>query len=184
MIAHIDTQTFFVILHLFGVAIGAGGAYLSDMMFFSSVKDKIISHTEMRFLTIGSRAVWIGLALLVLSGTGLFLSDMQGYMQSAKFLAKMSIVGIIILNGIIFHMSHLPRMKRHTGHHFPSSDEFVRHRPLLAASGAVSIVSWTSAIILGGLRSVPYTYADIMTVYGALIVCTSIVAVIVVRRII
>lgn len=184
MIDFIDTRTLFIMIHLFGVAIGAGGAYLSDMMFFSSVKDKIISHTEMRFLTIGSRAVWIGLALLVLSGTGLFLSDIEGYMESSKFLAKMTIVGIIILNGIIFHMSHLPRMKRHAGQHFPSSDEFIRYRPLLAASGAVSIVSWTSALILGGLRSLPYTYADIMMVYAACVAIAALVAVFIVRRII
>lgn len=180
----IDIRTALIMLHLFGVALGAGGAYLSDMMFFSSVKDKVISGTELRFLTIGSRAVWIGLAFLVVSGTGLFLTDIEGYMASSKFLAKMSIVGIIILNGIIFHMSHLPRMKRHTGQHFPSSDEFVRHRPLLAASGAVSLVSWTSALILGGLKMVPYSYGAIMAVYATGVVLAAVVAVIVIRRII
>ena len=138
---------------------------MSDIMFFSTIKDEKVSKTEMRFLRIGSAFVWLGIIVLVVSGLGLFMTNSEGYLASSKFLAKVSIVSIIILNGIFFHISHLPRIKRHVDHHFPSSDEFMRHRPLLLSSGAVSFVSWTSAIILGGLKSVPYSYRAIMLGY-------------------
>lgn len=160
-----ELKLIFTILHLFGVALGAGGAYMSDVMFFSSAKDDRISKTEFRFLTIGSRMVWIGLALLVLSGLGLFFLNVEGYLASSKFLAKMTIVFIVFINGLIFHFSHLDRIKRHAGAHLPSSDEFMRKRPVLLASGAVSFVSWTFALILGAMHNVPFSYFEIMTGY-------------------
>ena len=163
-------KTLLTIVHLLGVVTGAGGAYLSDAMFFSTVKDEKVSKTELRFLKIGSRFVWFGLTLLIISGIGIFLTDTETYLNSSKFLTKMTIVGVILLNGIVFHMSHLPRIERHVGHHFPSSDEFMRHRPLLLASGALSFVSWTSAIILGSLKILPYSYSSIMIVYLSVII--------------
>ncbi len=168
-----DIKTIATIIHVFGAVLGAGGAYLSDAMFFSSVKDEKISRTELRFLRIGSRFVWIGLLILVLSGFVLFFLDTQKYLASSKFLAKATIVLIIIINGIIFHRVHLPRIHRHAGHHFPSSDEFMRHRPLLLASGAISFLSWTTVLILGKLKSVPLSYSTIMLAYLILIIGAS-----------
>lgn len=160
-----ELYTLFKIGHFLGIALGAGGAYVSDFMFFSAVRDKKISRTEMRFLTIGSRAVWLGLFLLVLSGIGLVLMNMESLFSSPKFWAKMSVVGIIIVNGIIFHRYHIPHLHKHVGLHFPSSSIFVRRIPLLLASGVVSGVSWTSALILGAMRGLPYSYVEIMSVY-------------------
>lgn len=161
----IDAKGLYTILHIFGAALGAGGAYMSDAMFMSSVKDDKLSATEMRFLRIGSAFVWLGLTLLLLSGVGIFFTDPTFYMDSSKFLAKMSIVLIIALNGLVFHISHLPRMHRHIGAHLPSSDEFTRKKALLVVSGAVSFSSWTSALILGSLRGLPFSYIEIMSIY-------------------
>ncbi|MDP3974836.1 MAG: hypothetical protein Q8P88_00920 [Candidatus Jorgensenbacteria bacterium] len=157
------------ILHLLGVAVGAGGAFVSDAMFFSSVRDEKISTTEMRFLTMGSAAVWVGLALLFLSGLGLVWMDPAHTLGSEKFWAKMTVVVIIFANGLFFRRFHIPRLARHVGEHFPSSDEFIRRVPLLLASGAVSAVSWVSAIVLGALRGVPYGYGTIMGAYLAFV---------------
>jgi len=154
------------------------------MMFFSSVKDEKVSRTELRFMRIGSRAVWIGLSVLVLSGIGLFLLDSEAYLQSTKFLAKMTIVGIIIANGIFFHTSHLPRIERHVDTHFPSSDEFVRNVPLLVASGVVSLVSWGSAFVLGLLRSIPLTLLQIIVIYLTVVVIAVSFAVMIRRRLV
>lgn len=160
-----ELKLILLIGHLIGVAVGAGGAYTSDMMFFSSAKDGKISKTELRFLQIGSKMVWIGLLILFISGAGLFALDPAGYMASTKFQAKATIVLIIFLNGLVFHFAHLDRIKRHVGEHFPSSDEFMRKRPILLASGAVSFVSWTSALILGKLSGLPFSYSEIMLSY-------------------
>lgn len=172
----LDTKTIWTIVHLIGVAAGAGGAYISDVMFFSAVKDEKIDKTEMRFLKIASSFVWVGLAILIISGLGLFLTDPAYYMESSKFLAKMSVVAILTINGLVFHFSHLPILGRHVDCHFPSSKEFMSCQPFLLTSGAISIVSWTFALIFGALRSVPYTYWQIMIFYGIILLIAEIVA--------
>ena len=164
-LSFLDQKTIFTIIHILGVALGAGGAYVSDMIFMSSIKDQRISKTEMRFLTLGSFFVWTGLITLIISGTGMFLTDTEGYLSSSKFLAKMSIVLLIFLNGIVFHIWHLPRLKRHVDSYFPSSEEFMCKKSYLFASGAISFTSWTFALILGAIRFVPYTYSQIMIAY-------------------
>lgn len=157
--------TTFLILHLFGVAIGAGGAYLSDVLFFQSIKNRHISQTELRFLGLGSRTVWIGLFLLILSGLGLFLLDIEKYLGSSKFLAKMSIVGIIFLNGLLFEFIHFGKLRFHSGKHLYSMEKFLAKSPSLMISGIVSITSWSFALVLGILPSVPYSYITIMIFY-------------------
>ena len=173
-----DIYTLLIITHLFGVALGVGGAFVSDLMFFKSVRDQKISGTEIEFLKLGSIAVWAGLALLVVSGTGLFLLDTEQYIASSKFLAKMTIVAVIIINGIVFHTIHIPRIMRHMDHHFPSSDEFMRKRSFLIMSGAVSATSWPCALILGALRDVSYSYTTIMIIYITLLLTATVSALI------
>lgn len=178
-----ELKLILTILHLLGVALGAGGAYMSDLMFFSSARDSRISQTELRFLTLGSIMVWLGLSILFLSGLGLFSLDSAKYLASTKFQAKATIVFIIFLNGLVFHFSHLDRIKRHTDEHFPSSDEFMRKRPILLASGAVSFVSWTSALILGAIPGLPYSYSQIMGGYLVIIALAVSVALFVFRKV-
>lgn len=160
-----DSKTIFTIFHIFGAVIGAGGAFASDLMFFLSVKDKRLSKVELAFMRIGSKMVWVGLGILALSGIVLFLHSPAQYMASSKFLAKMTIVAVIIMNGVVFHTIHLPRFHRHSDHHFPSSDEFVRTSPYIMASGALSVLSWSWALILGSLHGLPYSYPVIITAY-------------------
>ena len=148
-----------------GVVIGMGAAFTSDAIFFSSIRDETISPTELRFLKLGSKIVWLGLSLITISGLLILAEDPVKYLNSAKFLAKITIVFIIIINGTVFHLVHIKRFHRHASTHFPSSDEFMRSVPLLLTSGVVSTTSWLGALILGAWREVPYSYFEIMTVY-------------------
>ena len=152
-------------MHVIGAVIGAGGAYLSDAIFFASTKDRTINKTEFKFMKLGSIFVWSGLALLFISGLLLFSTNPAGYMESSKFLVKMFIVFIIFVNGIFFHVFHFPKIYRHINHHYPSSDEFMRNKKLLMISGVISMTSWTFALILGGLRFIPITFTEALFVY-------------------
>ena len=177
-----DPKTIYTIIHVFGAVLGAGGAYLSDAMFFHSIKDKVISSTEIIFLKLGSVFVWVGLGVLIISGVLLFSTDPAGYMSSSKFLIKMFVVLVILVNGIFFHRVHLPRIGRHANHHYPSSDEFIRNRKFLAASGAVSMTSWTTAIILGSLPSIPLSFAVALTGYLVLEITVVVFALVLARK--
>lgn len=177
----IDLKTVFIIAHVFGAIIGVGGAYMSDVMFFATIFDQKIEKTEFRFMKIGNVMIWVGLLILMVTGALIFFLDPGTYAQSTKFLAKITIVTLIFVNGVIFHILHLPRMKRHRDMKFSQSKEFMKWLPALAASGGASITSWTIVVILGMLKTVPYSYWQIMSVYIGLVVIAAVSAVFVLQ---
>ncbi len=166
----LDHKTAYIIAHVFGAILGAGGAFASDAMFFSTIKDGRITNDELRFMKLGSKLVWTGIAILVVSGILLVYTDPTRYLTSDKFLAKLTIVALIIVNGIIFHLIHIPHIKKHLGIIFKESPTFVKRAPFILASGALSMVSWISAVILGMLTYVPYSYAQIIGLYAVVVV--------------
>ena len=97
-----EYKQLFIIVHVFFVITGMGTALVSDILFNVYIKDKKINPTESTTLEVLSHVIWISLGLIVLSGLAIYLSDPLKYIYSTKFLAKMSIVFVIILNGYLF----------------------------------------------------------------------------------
>lgn len=162
----INLHTAYLILHLLGVAVGAGAALTGDLLFFIALSDKKISKDEFKILKSTSTFVWIGLTLLVFSGIGLFSLNSAELLESSKFLAKMTIILILLINGLVFGAKHLPAIEARIGKPF-----FGRRKTkpneysLLFASGVVSVVSWVYAIVLGTFNSLPFSYSFIMSSY-------------------
>jgi nitrite reductase (NO-forming) len=155
------------ILHILGVAFGAGGAFLSDFLLLSSLRDGRVDDSEFRLLKISGRVVWLGVFLLVISGgVLLWLSDFA-LLASSVFRTKLTIVGVIVLNGIFVHRVHLPFIENYFGGKDLSMPptRVRKHLDWLAVSAAISSVSWVSAITLGYLRVIPYSYGMILGVY-------------------
>lgn len=161
----IDIKTIYIIIHLFGVAIGAGGSFMSDVLFISTTKDRVLNKTELGILKLGSLFVWIGLFLLIVSGALLFSLNPEAYMQSDKFILKMIIVLIIAINGIIFHVVHTPRLVMLEGKRLSMSSRFKKFSKGMYCSGAISVVSWISALVLGSLRSIPVNVVIGFSIY-------------------
>ncbi len=165
----LDVDRILKIAHIFGAILGAGGAFASDTIFLNSIKDGMIEKTEMRFIRLMSKLVWAGLALLILSGICLFMLSPEEYLHSSKFLAKMTIVLVVFLNGVVFHIFHIPLLESTSGAAFRDSLLF-RNRALgLMISGGISMTSWIAAVILGMLRSLPYNYGIIIGIYFILL---------------
>lgn len=179
----IELENIYLIAHIFGAIIGAGGAFASDTMFFSTIKDGRINSDELRFMKLGSRLVWFGLGLLVLSGIFIVSTDPEKFLNSDKFLAKMTIVGVIIVNGIIFHLMHIPHIKKHLELKFSQSKTFMKRASFILISGAISTISWITTIILGVLKDVPYSYLQIMTVFILIIAFGILTAILMKKRI-
>jgi len=169
ILGFLDLKTIYLIVHIFGVILGAGGAFTSDAMFFSTVKDGVVDKHELRFMRLGGRLVWLGILVMIISGIFLVSTDPVKYLSSSKFLVKITVVGVIIINGIIFHFLHLPFLKKHLNLKFSKSKTFIKNTSFLMASGALSMVSWITAVILGMLKHVPYTYFEILSVYITLV---------------
>ena len=160
-------HTFLIIGHIVGVAIGAGGATMSDVLFVTSIADNRIDRSELRLLKIASKVVVIGLLLLTVTGLGFLLT---GSPTSPRFWAKMTIVLIAAVNGFVMHRLLFPLFERCARERTAiGSAEFTRYTPLLVVAGPVSAISWYAAIVLGAWRSLTLTYWQYITVYGFLV---------------
>jgi hypothetical protein len=107
--------------------------------------------------------------VLIVSGALLFGLEPMHYLASSKFLIKMTVVLVILVNGLFFHYMHIPRIAKHRDVPLVGSVEFMKKSPSLAASGAISMVSWLAALILGSFHTIPYSYLVGMLVYLAVL---------------
>jgi len=176
MFDFIDTKTISTIVHVFGAIIGAGGAFVSDGMFFETVRDGRVAKRELDFMKLGGKFVWTGLFILFISGLFLVSTDSARYLASDKFIAKVVIVVIIAINGIVFHSIHIPHIRNHLGIKLSESITFLKKASFIMMSGALSFVSWVFTVILGSLRHVPYHYTEILSVYVVCVALAMIVA--------
>jgi hypothetical protein len=149
-------------IHLIGVVIGLGTATISDITFFRYLKDKRLDAKEIETLSLFSKIIWFGLTLIVLGGLGLFLSDTEQYLESSRFLAKMTVVGVVIFNGFLLHTLVSPNLK--------NIFKDIKVRKLAFMLGAVSASSWYSAFAFSTvMRLFSFTYIQFMLLYLAIL---------------
>lgn len=150
----LDIQRILLALHLFGFAIGVGGATVTDVFFFKFLRDYKISKSEADFMRTLSRVMWAGVLTLALTGLGLFLLDPERLLASAKFLTKMTVVAVLVANGTCLHFFISPKMHKiaYMPADHPKRNVFRRFREKAFISGGVSIVSWYYAFALAVSR--------------------------------
>lgn len=168
----IEYKNYIVLMHLIGFALGVGGATISDILFLRFLKDFKISNEEHEILKLMSQIVWVGLLLIVISGIGLYLPETARLLESGKFLIKMIVVLIIIINGALLNLLITPKLItmsfKTDGINIKNASK-MRH--LAFALGAVSFVSWYTAFILGFAKNVPFSFLELLSMYvGALII--------------
>lgn len=170
-----EYKIFFIALHVLSVVVAMGAALMSDILFSFYSRDKELSQTETQTLHILSNTVWFGLIFVTISGLGIFFSNVDAYLVSAKFLTKMTIVAVLLINGYILHR-YISKSIVKKG--FLKDSKFRFERMLSFACGAISITSWIWIFILGILTHIPFTYTNLISTYGAMIVvgvCVSLI---------
>ncbi len=151
-------------VHVLSVVCGMGGALIADLLFSFYAKDKSFSKLEINTLSLLSRVVKISLYVIIVSGLFVFLSDVEKYLVSAKFLAKMTILVLLVLNGYILNTyvwSHI--QGRRSKSFFAPNEKVVRQ--VAFVGGAISVVSWITLFVLGTSESIPYAYSAILSLY-------------------
>lgn len=165
-------REFLLGLHVLGMALGLGGATITDVLFFRFLRDFRVSEKENEVFRILSQMLWFALIVIILSGIGLFLPDSERLLNSPKFLVKMLVVAVIIVNGAILNILVAPNMVKicFGGPHEHEAGELHHLRRLAYALGAVSLVSWYSAFILGLLPASPLPFFPLLGAYALLVV--------------
>lgn len=164
----VDYKQIFVGLHMLGVAFGLGGASITDFLFFRALKDQKIDDSENRLLHGMHYVLWAGIALLVLSGIALYWPQASSLLQSAKFIAKMCAVFIVIINGLLLTFVISPKLQQFD---FTFQDFSLKAMHRLSFSlGAVSATSWYSAFVFAFLpRNLDIPLWSLAAVYGGIV---------------
>ncbi len=168
-----ELSLFITLFHIIGVAIGVGGATVSDVLFFRALADRKISKDELALLHTLGLMLWVGLFILIASGLGflgLQYANTGGvhYLNDTWFQAKMTIIAILSTNALVMHWYIFPFMESHTG----KTLNFKTMQPklaLFATTGVVSIASWYTALVLGVTRGLDFTYGLIINLYLVLL---------------
>lgn len=163
-------------LHLIGIVFGFGAALMADLFFFKFLKERSVTEDNVKTLKVFSRIIWLGLGIVIFSGLFLFLSNIEFYLGSAKFLTKMSVIGVIIVNGLVLNFAVTPKL---TSISFTAGDKEDKKmqsvRSLAFAAGAVSATSWWTAFILGVLQFSP---APFPIMFGAYLITLSLAVIV------
>ncbi len=169
-------QQFFVLLHLVGFALGVGGATVSDITFFKALRKRLITAEQLAFLETLSKIIWAGSIILILSGLAIFAviySEQNGLpmLSSPRWQTKLTLVVIIVLNGINFKMAIMPALKNLVGQQL----SLINIKPILgrlAFSGTLSILSWYSILLISQLpRTFRPSILYFFGVYLVLLIC-------------
>ena len=162
-----DHRNIVLMLHLFGFGIGLGAVTITDILFFKFLKDFKISEFESDVLHILSQVIWFALAVVIISGFGLYFPEAEVLNQSGKFLAKMAVVAVILLNGIFLNIIVSPKLIKISfgKKHEHEEGELLKLRKFAYASGAISLTSWYYASALGMAHNPPLGFRGLFLVY-------------------
>jgi uncharacterized membrane protein len=165
-------------IHLAGVVIGFGGAIIADLFFAKYLKDFRISVQEAEVLKTLSHIIWLGLAVIFIGGLFLFLTDVDKYINSPKFLVKMIVVAIVAVNGFFLNTLIAPKLTSipFEGKISDLDADRREDRKLAFALGAISTISWWTAFTLGIMKTSPAPFITMLAAYFLLLfaaVCIS-----------
>jgi hypothetical protein len=164
----VSTKPLWTVIHVLSAVIGMGSALASDFLFNMYARDKTLSQTEVKTLRFLSDAVWIGIGMIIVSGIGILFSNPEKYLQSSKFISKMGVMCMLLLNGVILskfispHLSDNGLLKR-------ASKKSLRQYAFMG--GGISVYSWVVVCSLGVLDSIPLHYTDFFIGYLAVLCC-------------
>ena len=182
-----DYEKITIGFHLVGFALGLGGATISDIIFFQALHRKLITEDRFALLMTISKIVWTGLLILIVSGATLFalIYAEQGslpLLNSPRWQAKLTLVAIVLINGLFFRFSIFPRLKAITNQPLSISN-IGPSMWKLAISGSISIASWYGIMIISLLpRTVRPPYWEFMGIYIVIVLAGILIGKILVAR--
>jgi hypothetical protein len=147
-----ETREYNLAIHLIGVVLGLGGTMIIDIMFTHFLKNYHITARESVIMHLISQMIILGLILLIVSGIALFLPLWGDFLASSRFLMKMVVVLVVIINGAALNFYVTPKMKKIS---LKEEDQgsYETLKRVSFALGALSIISWFSAFLLAMLKA-------------------------------
>ena len=165
------------VVHFCGLVLGVGAATLLDLIIARFILMRGISYEHVYVVDFSSKIITIGLGLLWISGIG-FLVHYGVFepakLQNPKIWAKIAIVAVLSINGLLVHYFVLPRIRNQVGKRLLDGlSPFDCSLVLLA--GTVSTISWYVPLILGAIPQLNYVVPAevILSSYALLLIAVN-----------
>lgn len=147
----ISWKTILLIVHLVGLTLGFGSALFLDLFLIRFLFLRKVQTNTYDMVKFGSMLASIGLLLLWMSGAGFLLIYWNvdpKMLDNPKIWAKLVIVVLLSVNGLVIHESLLSKIKNKSGFHLLEGESHKTIR-LFALVASVSCNSWIAAMVLG-----------------------------------
>ena len=166
-----------VALHLIGLVLGLGAATVLDLVIIRFLVNNKVTIDYCHVIDLSSKIVTVGLVILWLSGIGFLIHYSvlaPEKLGNQKIWAKVTIVGILTLNGVFIHRTILPLVRDRVGQGL--FDGLPRRRQsVMLACGAVSAVSWYVPLVLGAVPQLNFVPAATILFAYAFVLSAAIV---------
>ena len=168
-------KTFMIMTHLLGLTIGLGGAAILDIVLCRlALRGRAIQQTDADVIHVIAQLVSFALVALWISGIGFLIqywNETPELLANPKLYAKIAIVVVLTINGMVLHARVLPLLYRNIGR--PLFDGLrAKEQFLMIACGAISVMSWYTPFLLGIARELNRVVpaSTILAVYAGLVV--------------
>lgn len=140
-----DAVTF---AHLAGVLFAGGFAIAADRATFRALRGSAEDRTTLlREVRAVHRPVLIGLTVILVSGILLATSDVETFGKSLVFLVKMTLVALLLINGLMLERTE-SALREHSTAATMQGDSVALWSKLRHTATA-SVVLWTSIVLAG-----------------------------------
>lgn len=107
IVTHFWTTAILQVIHILAISTAFGSILMINLRIFGVAgMDRTLAETQRRYVA----WIWVSLAVLVISGIGLILSDSVRNLLNAIFWIKMSLVVGAILASLAFHSRNMRRL--------------------------------------------------------------------------
>ncbi|WP_422380624.1 hypothetical protein [Marinicellulosiphila megalodicopiae] len=182
----LDIKTLLIIFHFIGLAFGAGGAWISDLIIIRFLQFEPISSEKLKLVHFLTNLVTIGLCILWVTGLGFIIHYSifePENVLNPKVWSKVSIVVVLSFNGYLLHRFILPILNNNEGKTLFYS---ITHKQkiIMTLIGSVSLVSWGFPVLLGASKGLNFTVSafEILTSYVVAVMIVSTIVYFVVKR--
>jgi hypothetical protein len=164
------------LLHLVGLVAGFGSAATADWLVLRNAILRPVNRELVTWLNHLSRVAMAGLALLWVSGIALIAvryAEGAPILSNQKIWAKVVIVILLTINGILVHNLAFKQVRRRIGNRL-FDGRGKAELAGLAFIASVSTISWIAPFVLGTAAELNYkvSVGGVLAVYAATVVLT------------
>ncbi len=149
-----------LLIHILGTAIGLGATIFLDIYFVRRLYHRAIDSPSIELLKFGSNLVSLGLVMLWISGLGFllhYLTFAPDSLANPKIWAKVSIVVLLTINGIILHKYVFNFINQSKGK--PLLEELNLNKAMIFLfPGAISATCWFFSVVLGVVKEFNFMF--------------------------